>query len=122
MGEHLTKARQGWGDDLPAWVEALATTCDQTSQHRAAKRIGYSAATVSLVLKGSYTGHLTAVERAVNAGILDARVECPVAGDIPLADCIINQKPATRFTNQRQIQFLRTCPTCPHRTQTSGGK
>ncbi|MEQ8318736.1 MAG: transcriptional regulator [Rhodospirillales bacterium] len=118
MTEHLNKARNAWGDDLPDWVEALATACDQTSQRRTAERIGYSSATVSLVLKATYSGDLTAVERAVNARILDAHVECPIAGDIPLADCISNQKPATRFTNQRQIQFLRTCPTCPQR----GGK
>jgi len=118
MNEHLTKAHKAWGEALPAWVEALATACDQTSQRRVAERIGYSSATVSLVVKATYTGDLTAVERAVNASILNAHVECPVAGNIPLADCIANQKPASRFTNQRQIQFLRTCPTCPQR----GGK
>ncbi len=114
MTEHLTKAMNGWGQPLPAWVEALARACDATSQGKTAKQIGLSPTTVSMTLKGVYTGSLEAVQEAVNAHIMNAAVECPVAGDLPLAECLEHQQTPTRLTNRRQIEFIDACPKCPN--------
>ncbi len=114
MSEHLTKAVNGWGEPLPAWIDALARACDATSQSKTAKQIGYSAATVSMVLKGAYTGDLEAVQEAVNAHIMNAAVECPVAGNLPLAKCLEHQTPPDRLTNRRQVEFITACPKCPN--------
>lgn len=114
MGEHLEKAQLGWGPDMPEWVRTLAAACDQSSQNKTAKLIEYSAAAVSLVIKGSYTGDLKALERAVNARLENAMIECPVAGELPLAACLKNQKTPLRITNSEQVKFIQTCPKCPN--------
>ncbi len=114
MGEHLEKAQLGWGTDMPAWVRALAMACDQSSQNKTAKLIEYSTTTISLVVKGTYTGDLIAVERAVNARLENAKIDCPVVGELPLAVCLKNQRPPMRITNSEQVKFIQTCPTCPN--------
>lgn len=55
--------RAAWGEEAPDWVVILAEECDRTSQKAAAQQINYSPAVVSTVLKGTYKGDLTAVER-----------------------------------------------------------
>ena len=48
------------------WISELKAECAKTSQAKVAKEMGYSAATISLVLKGRYAGDLSAVERTFN--------------------------------------------------------
>lgn len=120
MGEHFDKAVSGWGEDMPDWIRALASACDATSQRIVSERIKYSKAVVSLVVKGTYSGDLTAVETAVNARLMDAKIDCPVADEIPLAACLKNQVPPARYTNNEQIKFAQVCPTCPN--YQNGGK
>lgn len=120
MGEHLDKAELGWGEEMPDWIRALASACDFSSQAKVATRVNYSKTVVSLVLKGTYTGDLTAVERAINASLMNAQVECPIAGELPLAACLKNQIPPARYTNGDQVKFAQTCPACPN--YQNGGK
>lgn len=119
MGEHFEKAELGWGEDLPDWIRTLATACDTSSQRIVADQIKYSKTVVSLVIKGTYKGDLTAVETAVNARLMNAQIECPILGEIPLAACLKNQVPPARYTNSEQIKFAQACPECPNYT---GGK
>ena len=70
----------------------LRKACEETSQARVAKAIGYSAATVNLVLKGSYKGDLNAVEKAFRGAFKAETVTCPVLGEIPSHRCISIQR------------------------------
>jgi uncharacterized protein involved in cysteine biosynthesis len=105
----LEKATGGWSGGVPDWVQTLAEQCDATSQNKVAKVLGYSAATVSLVLAGSYSGDLRRVELAVRGAFLAATVNCPVLGDIPANDCLTHQRQDFRATNHVRVQLYRAC-------------
>lgn len=103
------RARVAWGDDLPAWILALAVECDRTSQKAAARRLGYSPATVSLVLANTYGGDLTKVEQAVRGAFMAATVACPVVGDLAADTCLNHQKAPWAPHNPQRIAFFRAC-------------
>lgn len=111
----IDRAAIAWGDQAPDWVIALAEDCDRTSQRAAAQRIGYSAATVSLVISKTYTGDLTAVEQQVRGVLLRATVNCPVVGDLAADRCLTHQRTPWQPHNPQRIQFYRACRSgCPH--------
>lgn len=125
MSAALDRARSAWGEDIPAWVEALARECDATNQARAAKRIGYSTAVVSHVLRGSYTGALSAVERAVKGALMAVTVDCPVVGTLGTDQCQQNQRAPFSSGNPLRIQLYRACRNgCAHSrlSQATGAK
>lgn len=111
----VARAEEAWGADLPDWVRVLAEAADRTSQAKAAAAVGYSAATVSYVLKGTYTGDLTKVEQAVRASLMEADVECPELGTLRLADCLDWQTKAAAYepTSSRRLLMYRACNACP---------
>lgn len=110
------RAAAAWGEDVPDWVAALAQAADTTSQARAAHRIGYSAAVVSLVLAGRYPGDLEKVETAVRAHLMAGTVACPELGSLPLADCLEWRRKAAAFaaTSSRRLLMYRACRACAH--------
>lgn len=110
----VARAEAAWGADLPDWVRVLAEEADRSSQARTATAIGYSAAVVSYVLKRSYTGDLAKVEEAVRASLMEAAVECPELGTMPLADCLDWQKKAEAFhaTSGRRRLMYHACRNC----------
>lgn len=103
------KADCGWSDGVPDWVAILAQHCDASSQAKVAKVVGYSAATVSLVLGGTYRGDLGKVESAVRGAFMAATVACPVLGDIPTNACLTHQRQDFRATNHQRVQLYRAC-------------
>lgn len=111
----LDKARAAWGDDLPDWVEALASACDKSTQAGTARRIGYSPATVSCVLVRRYAGDTAAVERAVRATILAETADCPELGEIALADCLEWRRRSGDFaaTSGLRTRMFAACRACP---------
>lgn len=120
MGEQLEKAKLGWGEDMPDWVRILAMASDSTSHGTVSKQIGYSKAVISTAIKGTYPGDLKKLQTAVNANLMDAKVDCPIVGNIPLASCLKNQVPPQRYTNREQVKFVQSCPSCPN--YQNGGK
>lgn len=96
------------------WIVALKAECEQSSQGKAAKIIGYSTAVVSQVLNGVYNGDLSAVEQSVKGALMGATVDCPCIGDIPRNRCMEHQKRSGKMspTNPLRVQLSRTCPTC----------
>lgn len=115
----LTRAAQHWGVDLPDWVAALASACDESgSQSAVAARLGYSPAVVSQVLKHDYRGNYEAVEAAVRARLMAATIECPVLGPILLEDCHDHQRAAQAGAREStlQVRLARACPACPQRS------
>lgn len=103
------RAVVGWPQGVPDWVQVLAEHCDRASQAKVAKKLGYSAATVSLVLAGSYAGDLSKVELAVRGAFLAAVVDCPVLGDIPANDCLSHQRASFAPTNHVRVALYRSC-------------
>ncbi|SNS38690.1 hypothetical protein SAMN06265365_1602 [Tistlia consotensis] len=114
-GAAIDRARSAWGEELPAWLLALARACDATSQARAAEAIGYSPAVVSTVLKGRYAGDLTRVEAAVRGAFMAEVVACPVLGEIPTQRCLAEQRKPFTPSNHERVRLYRACRSaCPH--------
>jgi len=119
----LDAAIVAWGNYIPDWVVALAVACDKhRSQRKVAEAIGYSSATVSLVLKHKYNGDYGKVEIMVRGALLRETAACLVFGTIKLNECQDYQN-GKRFTSGMWKRvFRKSCPTCPfRRDKTTGG-
>ncbi|HEY3918829.1 MAG TPA: transcriptional regulator [Stellaceae bacterium] len=111
----LTRARLAWGAAMPDWVEHLALAADRTSQSAAARRIQYSPAVVSHVLKRTYPGALDKVEAAVRAALMRETVACPVLGEISGADCLAQQREPYSNQNPQRVALFSACQRCPNK-------
>lgn len=111
----LQTAKQYWGDNLPDWIEVLASEADKTSQNKIAKKIGKSSAAISQVLKNTYPGTIENIEAAVRANLMNGSHECPVFGTILIRECIENQsRPFTSSGNPAKIRLFKACRNCQH--------
>jgi len=111
----IERARAAWGDELPDWVRVLAEACAAESQSRVAKRMGYSAAAVTQVLRRSYAGRTDRLEQAVRDTLMgDAAVACPVLGEITREHCLEEQAKPFTASSRTRVMLARTCPTCPN--------
>ena len=110
----MDRARARWGDPPPDWIVALARACERETQAKVARRLGYSDAVVSSVLKGNYRGDHAAVETAVRAQLQAAAVTCPVLGEIALARCLAEQSRPLQATSGLRVRLYRACRTCPN--------
>lgn len=113
--------RESWGDDAPDWVVVLAEVCDATSQNSAAKKIGYSGAAVSNVLRKRYgiNGHggdLGAIQQAVEGALMAATIECPELSETPRHDCLAWQRKSKNLKTHSalSIRMYRACRACPY--------
>jgi len=97
------------------WKVVLADACKQSSQSAVARRIGYSAAVVSQVLKGSYKGDEHRVQQAVEGALMGLTVDCPVIGEIPRNVCLEYQRRAHQGA-LRAGPTQRKKPAAPTRT------
>lgn len=61
------------------WMPLLRAEADKTSIGQVAKRVGYSRATISLVLAGKYPGDLGKVGQAVKSKL--GQLLCPWLGE-----------------------------------------
>ena len=114
MSDRLTLARTHW-TPLPDWVEALARASDDTSQNQVARRLGYSAPVVSLLLRRAYKGDLARIEELVRAELMQERRNCPALGEIRLAECLHHQDQAKNpgSPNPLRANMRRACHACP---------
>ena len=117
----IETAAMAWGAGLPAWVRVLAERCGEMSQQGAAARIGYSAATVSNVLRAKYKGDLSRVQEAVEGAFMSSTVECPALGAIASNECLIHQRQPMRTGNARNMRVYSACRSgCPHSRKQEG--
>ena len=111
----MNRALCGWNDEPPDWVVALAEECDRTSQPKAARRIGKSAAAVNLVLGALYPARTTKIEAAVRCVLMNAAISCPELGSISAEQCRANQAEPYSNQNPTKINLFRACRvTCPN--------
>ena len=111
----LDNARIAWGTHAPEWIVALARECDRLSQRAVAVRLGYSPASLSMLLNGRYKADLTAIEQAVRGALMSATVDCPVAGQLASDVCLKNQKLPFAATNLTRVRLYKACRNgCAH--------
>ena len=106
----------------PAWITVLREACEapNSSQSSVSKRLGYSAAVVCAVLKGSYKGDINRVKAAVEGALMGMTVECPVVGELPRDRCLEYQRRDFASTNHLRVQLNKACKTCPNRVGGAG--
>ncbi len=97
------------------WMTVLREHRDSQGNGPTAKKIGYSPTVVSQVLTGNYKGDLKAIQKAVEGGLMDMTVNCPVIGELPRNVCLLYQRREFAATNHVRVQLSRSCPTCPNR-------
>lgn len=97
------------------WLVVLQEACTGSSQAAVAKRIGYSAAVVNQVLKGTYKGDLARVQQAVEGALMGLTVECPIVGELARNRCLEYQRRGFAATNPFRVSLAKACPTCPNR-------
>ena len=106
-----------WGNgdvmQVDAWLLALARACDERSQLRTAKQLGYSTSVVSQVLSNKYGADIGKVAEAVRARLMGATVDCPEFGELTLERCLDHQKKSVPpFTSSLRARMHRICQTC----------
>ncbi|MEL7114004.1 MAG: hypothetical protein AAGP08_00185 [Pseudomonadota bacterium] len=108
---------QGWGEDAPPWIIALADERDATSQNLAAERIGFSGSAVSQALSNTYGRPLDNIRHAVERTIMNGPVDCPELGEISQDMCRRFHARAMQSAVGSSLgaRMARTCPTCPLR-------
>ena len=110
----VLKATAAWSP-APDWVICLAGEADRIGQPATAKRIDYSAATVSQVISNSYRGDLRRVEQMVRGALMGAVVDCPVKGEMGLNVCLKWQDKPFAATSADRTRMYHACRSgCPH--------
>lgn len=78
---------------------------------------GYSGATVSQLLSGTYPGGVARIEAAIRATLLSESLTCPELGEIRVAACRDWQAKPFAATNAQRVRVYRACRAgCPHAT------
>lgn len=115
MSERLALAQEHWPDPMPDWVRAIVEACDASSQSQVARRLDYSSAVVSQVLRRRYPGDLARLESRVRAELLRETVNCPALGEIGLSECQQHRANAAHFTKRNPLsaRMRRACNGCP---------
>jgi len=115
--DNVAAVNVAWTGNVPDWVMVLAKACDLTSQRAVADRIKRSGALVNQVLKNTYPGDLTSVEKRVKATLMADTVICPgIGSEIALEICLEHQDHA-RARNRAsafRAQMSLACRQCSH--------
>jgi hypothetical protein len=113
---YLERARERWGDEIPAWVELLASEADRAPKLEAlADRLSKRADWISAIVGKTYPGRLDIAEATV-CGVLKASVvSCPAYGfEIGRDVCVANQQSKFSAASSSAAQFPRACKGCVH--------
>ena len=97
------------------WLSVLREHRKTHGNGPTATKIGYSPTVVSQVLSGKYPGDLSAIQKAVEGGLMGMTVQCPVVGEMPRNVCLEYQRRSFQATNPLRVQLHKACPACPHR-------
>lgn len=113
--DYVAKATKAWNGAVPDWVMALAEACAKTSQSAVAKRVGYSAPTISAVIGNSYRGDMPRVETMVRGALIGETVACPELGTLPKNECLEWQAKPYAATSSHRVAMYRACRSrCPY--------
>ncbi|OIO57172.1 MAG: hypothetical protein AUJ55_07075 [Proteobacteria bacterium CG1_02_64_396] len=102
----------------PDWLLALEREIAKPgkSQNKVAADLRVSPAYVSKARRGTDPRAERLVEERVRAVLLDAKVQCPAAGEIALSMCLDTQGKPFMNTNPLRAEMYQACHggTCPH--------
>ena len=102
---------------MSSWKECLRKACEESSQRAVSAKLGYSAATISLVLKGVYKGDVSAVEKAVLNKLTQSHLSCPVLGQISPSECSTQQSKPFSTSSSMRVRLFKACRKCPFNTK-----
>jgi hypothetical protein len=113
--DYVGKAAAAWHGAAPDWIVALAEACAKSSQSAVAKKVGYSAPTISAVLGNSYRGDMNRVETMVRGALIGETVMCPALGTMPKNECLDWQAKPYAATSSHRVAMYRACRDgCPY--------
>jgi len=112
---HVQNATVAWDGELPDWVRVLAERADELGLKKTAAQVGYSAATITYVIRKKYKAPLDSVETRVRATLMAATVICPALGELSLAQCLDWREKEKDFqaTSGLRTRMLAACRHCP---------
>jgi hypothetical protein len=117
-----------------SWLEILGRRVEEKGNRIAARELGVSPSTVSLVMAGKYGASTSNIEARVMAIYgRGGKVECPELGEIDAAECAETHERARKFGrratgNPETLRLYLGCLKCParrvtsHRSQVTGKK
>lgn len=91
------------------WLGRLERACQRQGQAAVARVLGFSPATVSLVLRGKYPAESGAIQKKVEELLLDEQVICPEMGEIGVEVCLEQQKKRFSTANPQRVRMWRAC-------------
>lgn len=94
---------------MSEWIEQLRELCKENSQRSMAKKMGYSATVINMVLNGGYSGDLKAVEMAFNGAFCNQTHACKVVGEISANECLKQQRMGFSANNPQRVAFYKAC-------------
>lgn len=117
----LDIARAAWGDNMPAWIETLATACNRTSQARVAVQLDRTASMISQLLHNKYPASTANIEDRVRGVFMNGLVQCPALGAMPTDICQNWRVKSKTFVpgNPTRVTLYRACHKCPRFLETA---
>jgi hypothetical protein len=114
-GSYRDRAHERW-ENCPDWIDALAAAAENArSQTELGKRLGLASSTVSAVIGNTYPGNIDRIEARVRGVLMNARIQCPVMGEIARNRCIDFQELPFSGANPQRAQIWKACRApCPH--------
>lgn len=98
-------------------LELLRTAVETNkSQVKVAKMLGYSPATISQIMGGSYQGAMDKVLARVEEIFGTRTVECPVLGEIRIGRCVTERRAPFSAANPVRVRLYRACRNCENNT------
>ena len=120
--DFVGNAREAWGGDPPDWIVVLAAECARADATSVARRLGYTVAVVSAVVRNKYPGAMAKVEGRIRGAYMGALVDCPVLGEIERDRCLDEQRLKHFGTSAMRTRIYRACRGgCPHSHLKDGG-
>lgn len=102
-----------WGEQTPPFIQLLASLVTDTgSREAAAKKLGISRTSVSLLLSNKYIGGTGDMEQLIMKEL--GQVACPELGKISNAKCQKMREAPFPSQNPSKIQQWRACWVCEH--------
>tara|TARA_R110002095_G_scaffold66101_3_gene56004 strand:+ start:630 stop:971 length:342 start_codon:yes stop_codon:yes gene_type:complete len=99
-----------------AWFKALKKEVENTSQNKAAKKIGVNASYINAAIQGnSFPGRIDRFIAKIEGALLNQKVMCPVAGEISKDLCQSHQERPWSNANSMTVRLFRACRNgCAH--------
>jgi hypothetical protein len=112
---HVKNAIAAWAEQLPDWVRVLADRADEIGLKKTAAQVGYSAASITYVIRRKYNAPLDKIETRVRATLMAATVHCPELGKLSLAQCLDWREKEKDFkaTSSLRTRMMNACRQCP---------